>query len=349
MKNLFKMSILKFGIPAFAGMTVLMLLTNNVFAVGTTAGTNIYNTPTAVTLNYSNATGTGTVTRNSDNSVTSSVTAIYGLIPVLSNQNLATEAGVSTNPDFVYTVTNNSNTNVTINATSGAFFYTGSYGSVGWTKSFADSVAENIANDSAFIFSFEVKPAVDAYFGSTGSATLNFYLDPEIPASRTGAYTGFNNTLYGGSTTLSALTTTTVQAPDVVLLSRSVTAIAPTGLGYAGSATDTVPGSQLSYAIVVKNIGNVTANTIHVIEKINNIYDVAYYYANATTANATSIDTWGVNYSKVANPTPPDFTVNNNDLTGGFDPDVTAIQWTLTSLSAGETATLNYRVVIKQN
>jgi hypothetical protein len=329
-------------------LTANCLLPTSSNAMGTNAGTEILNTPTAVTLNYSNATGTGTVTRNSDNSVTSSVTAVYGLVPVLSNQNLSTEAGVSTNPNFVYTVTNNSNTNVTINASSGAFFYTGSAGTGGWSKSFADSVAENILNDAAFIFSFEVKPTINAYFGSTGSTTLNFYLDPEIPANRTGAYTGFNAINYGGSTTLSALTTTTVQAPDVVLLSRSVTAIAPTGLGYAGSTTDTVPGSQLSYTIVIKNIGNTASNTVNVIEKINNTSDVAYYYGNATTANFTigfSTNTT-VNYSVDGGLS---FPYTNYDLAPKYSTTVDAIRWTLDSIPANGVATLNYRVVIRQN
>jgi N-acetylneuraminic acid mutarotase len=124
-------------------LTANCLLPTSSNAMGTNAGTEILNTPTAVTLNYSNATGTGTVTRNSDNSVTSSVTAVYGLVPVLSNQNLSTEAGVSTNPNFVYTVTA-SNAPVSINANNGGFSLVGPFpGDVSdWQSRFGSNVSK---------------------------------------------------------------------------------------------------------------------------------------------------------------------------------------------------------------
>ena len=189
---------------------------------------------------------------------------------------------------------------------------------------------------------------MDAFNGSQGLVTLNYFLSNNIPSARIGAYTGFNGTAYAGAGRLSPLTTTTVEGPDVVLLSRSVTAIAPTGLGYGGSVTDTVPGSQLSYTIVVKNVGNTASNTVNVVENINNTSDVAYYYSDATTANVTigfSTNT-AVSYSVEGN---ANFTLNNTNLSGKFNTTIDAIKWTLDSIPAGSVATLNYRVVVKQN
>lgn len=101
-------------------LTANCLLPTSANAIGTNAGTEILNTPTAVTLNFSNATGTGTVTRNSDNSVTSSVTAVYGVSATITDINKTTEAGVETTA-FAHTITNASNTPTTIKANHGQF------------------------------------------------------------------------------------------------------------------------------------------------------------------------------------------------------------------------------------
>jgi uncharacterized repeat protein (TIGR01451 family) len=118
---------------------------------------------------------------------------------------------------------------------------------------------------------------------------------------------------------------------------------------YTGSSTAAIPGSQLLYTIVIKNSGNTTSNTVNVIEKINNTNDVAYYYSGATTANFAisgfSTNTT-VNYSTNAGVS---FPLTNNDLSGKYDTAIDAIRWTLDSIPANGIATLNYRVVIKQN
>jgi hypothetical protein len=41
--------------------------------------------------------------------------------------------------------------------------------------------------------------------------------------------------------------------------------------------------------------------------------------------------------------------LTNNDLSGKYDTAIDAIRWTLDSIPANGIATLNYRVVIKQN
>jgi hypothetical protein len=204
-----------------------------------------------------------------------------------------------------------------------------------YVTNFLDTQYTNIAGDGAQGFDFYTTPSSYAFNNSQGLVTLNYFLSSDIPSSRIGNYTGFNNTSYGGTARISSLTTTTIQAPDVVLLSRTVTAIAPTGVGYNydGSTTDTVPGSQLSYTIVVKNVGSSASNTVNVVEKINNLNDVAYYYSNATTANFTmsfvpinSI----VNYSVESTPTT--FDKDNSYLTGKYKTDIAAIRWTLDSI-----------------
>jgi hypothetical protein len=218
-------------------------------------------------------------------------------------------------------------------------------------SSFLDNQFINIANDVSQGFNFYTTPSSFAYNNSQGLVSVNYFLSNDIPLARIGNYTGFNATSYGGSARISALTTTTVQGPDVVLLSRSVTAIAPTttAVPYTGSSTAAIPGSQLLYTIVIKNSGNTTSNTVNVIEKINNTNDVAYYYSGATTANFAisgfSTNTT-VNYSTNAGVS---FPLTNNDLSGKYDTAIDAIRWTLDSIPANGIATLNYRVVIKQN
>lgn len=232
---------------------------------GTSAGTVITSVSTNLEITYTDANSNLQPTVNASSDVTASVSAIYGLdksefSPDLDN---AISAGGTTSYTLYFRNVANTSDTVSFNFNATTINYQGTFGSA-WQVSPLSLSSQTLSEFAVATVSFTVTASASAQNGSKGFVTVNAITN----STPVGTYTGFNTNIYGGSPTLNYVTMTTVSGPDIVIVTKNLLLItAPTVNGYAGNATDPVPGSKLKYQIVLKSQGT-TANLVTLMQAI---------------------------------------------------------------------------------
>jgi uncharacterized repeat protein (TIGR01451 family) len=326
MKKLFN-----FILIAVISLLVIVAAAN---AIGTTANTLIDSTATSVTLSYS---GYADVTFNLTTApqVTKSVGAVYGFnfynsvtanlySPTVTSG--YTAAGVTLN--LFQNIVNISNDTITVSVrTSGnAVSLAGNSGTLANWIFTVTSPTDNLdLNEVTNSWRVKIKPAADALNLSQAGITLNVFMVGFTTPNM--QYTGYNNNVYGGYNQFGYGIAATISGPDLVLLSRYST-ISSSMPGYTGGVSDLVPGSKVTYTIVVKNQGLATANNVAVVDSIP---------ANTTFFGITA----GGNETSV------DYKISG--VFGAFSlpsSNVTDIRFNKATLAPNTVSTFNYEVTI---
>jgi uncharacterized repeat protein (TIGR01451 family) len=265
--------------------------------------------------------------------LTKTVQPVYGIS--LNSQELLknTTAGVSTNV-FTQSFRNVSNATADYKAYANSYFLsTNSPKDPGtlanWRHAFLNySVTSNVPHETNFIFQSEIRPAVNALNASRAAVTTNFALLGVLGD----AYTGFDDSDYGGATTINITIEAQIDGPDMKMISRISTINAPAG--FSGDPHAAVPGALVSYNIVLQNQGTATANSVNIVDRIPT--DTTYYSngGNLNDGNAIS----ALICLNAANGTIA-CTAN--------DPLITRVKFDVGSVLPGKYVTLNYSVVIK--
>jgi uncharacterized repeat protein (TIGR01451 family) len=120
-----------------------------------------------------------------------------------------------------------------------------------------------------------------------------------------------------------------------ILLTREVVVTAPVSGGYAGAATDAVPGATLRYLIYYNNLGFAPSTNIQVIDKVP-------AHTEFKLGSATGDQVISVSYSSNEG-------VSYNYTPAGtyVDPKVTNIRWSCDNSGSGQASLVEYSVVIR--
>jgi len=317
---------------------------SSAFAIGTLSGTSIDNTSTSVTLSFS---GSGAVTFNVTQSaqISATVQGIQGFnfnqvlttnltIPTTTNAN--TNAGVlGYAREFVTNISNKPVT-VSFQTTGTVKSLSGNPGTTAnWVFGFTNSSLNFNADTSTDNFAPNVTPANNALNGSVAGISVNVFIVGYDPATPNTQYTGFNGNTYAGYNFYQYQLTGTVSGPEMVIVNRIIEATAiPTINGYSGPVLLTVPGSKLTYTIVIRNIGTADAATVNISDLVPQ--DATHVDYLVSSASGTGSPT--ISYLDPVSPVTP---------AGTIDPSVKKINWLFTNIPTGETRTVNYSVVIK--
>jgi len=312
-------------------------------ALGTAAGTTINNLATDINIDFKGPTN---VTFNLATSavITNTVLGIYGFnfndfgdttLTTPNYNQILTNVGVLNGvrePIF-----NLSNQSVTISyQTIGSVrSVSGNPGTLtNWNFNFSNSSLRLSGDETTDNFIPNVTPASDAQDLSAAAISLNITIVGTNPATPNQQYTGFNDVLYGGYTSYEYEIKGYIFAPLLSIVTRSVETIAPTVNGYTGPDTAVVPGSKITYTLVIKNIGSDTAATVNVSDFIPQESNYVEYLVNSANGTGSPVMS---------------FYDPNNALTpaGTVDSNVKKINWQLLSILSGESRTLNYTVVVK--
>jgi hypothetical protein len=242
---------------------------------------------------------------------------------------------------YVYQFQNRSNTAVTSTFAESGFTYVGDYGTA-WTHTLTSS-GGSFGIDAIQITTYNVTTTITAKNASKGIGALSF----AITGSNFGAYTGFNNNSYGGVGTYSDSVTTSILAPDVRVISKTLKVImAPTANGYAGHDNDPVPGATIEYAILIMNVGDYASATTDVTEKVpaNSIFlniptgsDILESSAVLDALNDVDYDTVGAGTMNLA--VPVDSYTGRQNIKG--------LRFRISSVAAGASKLLKYRVTVR--
>lgn len=249
-----------------------------VFAAGTPAGTNIQN---QATVTYTD--GSGNPLTALSNVVTTTVSQV-GAVTVTPDRAGNALPGVTVY--YAHTVTNGGNGGDTVNMTIAS--------SNGWTTAlYFDNNADGTLDAGDTLMTDTDGDTLVDTGAIAADTTLNILAAVTVPAgtadgtSDTTTITGtsaFDNTAVD-----SAVDTTTVQAPDLGV----VKSVAPAG--------PQVPGTTLTYTMVITNNGSSVANTVQLTDTIP---------AN-TTYVAGSITLGGVSKTDAGGDDEGDFNVTN--------------------------------------
>ncbi|HOX27517.1 MAG TPA: hypothetical protein PLQ76_00025 [bacterium] len=250
-------------------------------AAPTPAGTTFSNT---TTMSAANATAVSATTA-------SAVVSIFGIATGSEPADSSVSAGGFTY--YTIRLTNNANTSDTIKLSVGALsFGTGAGTTTAWSVQVDDAdpyvagltwhtsgttsaaqagdyVTMNLAAGAAGVFNLRIAAAPDAASGATMSAPITL----TTSSAPSGPYTGFNGTAYGGLA--AAVRTSGTAGPSgnittsvigaMVLLTKSVSIVAPTGYqALGGSAANAVPGAKIVYTITYANPGGAGATDVTV-------------------------------------------------------------------------------------
>jgi len=324
----------------FSVVLFLVLFTSHSYAsavYGTSAGTVITAVSSNLLIEYQDANNNPQPTVTGDITVSDTVSAVYGLgLSVLSSSQTVPAASAAT---FTFTATNKSNTATTIN-----FAYNDYYaqpvitysndtlkGTADWLITTLNvSSSYLVGEDAVAVVTINVTVNAAARNGIIGYVTMNAFLNPE--ATPNGSYVGLNGTSYGGVSKDAVVISVTAATPELVIITKNINVvIAPTTNGYTGAENDLVPGSKITYEIVIKNTGTATANLTELIQEIPANTDFLLSSMTSTLSSTKQI----YNGTYVT------------DSGSGTDALVSRIRWTLSNVAANTTATLNFTVVVE--
>lgn len=313
-------------------------------ALGVTANTDIVDQGSGLVINLKNTSGSDLPVVNGSGDITSNVQAMYGMELTSS---LPSDVTTSKNNTITYTYSfdNKSNTTIDIDFAEGGFTNTGNFGTA-WSRNTPSNVSGLSIDGSTGSLDYEMVVPNNAQDGSKGIGDISFTLSN---GSNFGAYTGFNGTSYGGIGLQSDTVTTTVTAPDIHVLAKTIKVIyAPTANGYAGHDNDPVPGSIIEYAIILSNQGSYASTTTNVTETIP---------ANAVFLEIPGDSDITEGDGDVNTENDVDYDTNNDGVSddGGSGltsyvarQSVNQIRFHIQSISSGQTMTLKYRVTIEE-
>ena len=339
----FKALILKYGIPAFAGMTVWMLLSTSVHAFGTTANIVITSPSSNYVLDYKDLNQVAQSTVHPATPLNSTpVTAVYGLVSNVASTE-TTRSIQSGRPATALTHVIRSRSNpaagVTINFSSLGFVQKmGNIGTPGnWSINSDVLKRKGILFDQTGTFVVIATADVKARYASVATVTVNYALSGHKP-SQVVAYTAFNDQSYGGLGTVPVLLTFSIQGPNLVVLSNTHVVLDPRG------GASLIPGAKVTYEYVVKNIGDVVANSI-VINQAIPVHTSFYGISDsATVSENSSVVSTDVDYFNGRGTTPSNTWIG----TMGSVPsgNITKLRFNKPTVQPGEVVTLNYAVTV---
>lgn len=323
----------------------IILINQNVLALGVTANTSIISLGTSINITAKNTFGAvmAPVNGNASFDHTQVVAPIYGflLYTYVPAERLIAR-GQST--QYVFAFMNRSNTTMDIQPTQNTLF-SGNLGGP-WTVTLNYGTTQSIGIDQVFSSTLNVQTDSQALDMAKSLSALQFSF---TNGTSFGAYTGFNGSRYGGIGLFNHQVTTSIAAANVNYISKTITIInAPTANGYRGGDVnygyDPVPGSTLEYTLVVRNGGFGDSAVVDVIETIP---------TNSVLLNIPSNSDILENSSTLGTNNDVDYDTNGtfnlgapvNSYAGRSA--VNQIRFRLSGLSAGVTKTLRYRVTVK--
>jgi uncharacterized repeat protein (TIGR01451 family) len=233
-------------------------------------------------LNYTDTGQSPKATVSAEANFETTVVAEYGLLPFLA---LADQNTTPTQPvTFAYAFTNEGNASDTFEVTCAVVFAgPGDFTGAGWTVEvlsngvsipglkFAGPASPKTvitleSEDGSLLYTVRVTPCNDQLLSPNGAnCTVTFSVTTErTPA---GQYTGGNGNSYGGLSSTSDATVTWIRT-GVMKLTKSVTVDAPATGGFSGDKHAAVPGSIITYTILVSNEGSASAESVIVVDKV---------------------------------------------------------------------------------
>lgn len=313
-------------------ITCHLLLATNSFAVGTTANTVIVH-PTAnfevsfININEQQQPSVNpSVEALSNPVVTVNAFQFFGGGAPLVTRNFGSAGQISTFTEAIYNIGNASVT-ISVKSTGNVFEINSGVGTLSnWSYSQANPSTQNINQNGFFEFEPEIFPANDAFNNSEAGTSINYYVENYLVTNN--QYTGFNNQVYGGYNLTEHVISVVIEGPEIILITRNTTVEAPTGTGFSGAGDALVPGSKLTYQIVIQNIGTTAANNLRVADNIP--INTTFF---EITAGGSETD---VDYNEGAG--------FIEDLTSSSN--VQAVRFELTTLGINNYATFNYTVTV---
>jgi len=323
----------------------IILYNQNVFALGVTANTNIISLGTSINITAKNTFGAvmAPVNGNASFDHTQAVAPMYGfqLYTYVPSERLIARGQAT---QYVFAFMNRSNTTMDIQPTQNTLF-SGNLGGP-WTATLNYGTTNSIGINQIFSSTLNIQTDAQALDMAKSLSTLQFIF---TNGTNFGAYTGFNNSRYGGIAIFNHQVTTSIAAADVSYISKTITVInAPTANNYRGGDVnygyDPVPGSILEYALVVRNLGSGDSAVIDITEIIP---------TNSVFLNIPSNSDILENSSTLGANNDVDYDSNGtfnlgapiNSYAGRSA--VNQIRFRLSGLTAGVTKTLRYRVTVK--
>jgi uncharacterized repeat protein (TIGR01451 family) len=310
-------------------LTIFCLLPTSVNSLGVTANTLISQPTQNTTLSYGNSQGNTFLGDAPEVLGAESVVGVRGLALVDSQVLKTTNPAVATSP-FIQNFMNVSSTTVDIRAVSGNFVsVVSSIGTTAnWNLAFNYATTTNVPPQTAFIFSSVITPANNARNNAKAAILTSYAL-----IGPTGnQYTGADDVVYGGATTINLTLETLISGPDMKMISRISTINAPAG--FSGDAHAAVPGALVSYNIILQNQGTATANSVNIVDRIPT--DTTYYSNGGNLNDGNAITAFicldGSNIST---------SCTANDIA------ITRVKFDVGSVLPGKYVTLNYSVVIR--
>jgi uncharacterized repeat protein (TIGR01451 family) len=164
----------------------------------------------------------------------------------------------------------------------------------------------NVAEDATYFFYIKVTyPATGANLGDY----LRTNVGLKTNSTPVGSYTGANGLTYGGIGSLGPAPIDWKMAIPVLTLTRTATTDVCTIPGYAGSVYAALPGSIITYRLVYSNTGNVSAESVILVDKIPPNTNLAHFnktantdYVNITMGQSNNTGGWTIWYSTQASP-----------------------------------------------
>ena len=138
----------------------------------------------------------------------------------------------------------------------------------------------NVAEDATYFFYIKViYPATGAILGDY----LRTMVGLKTNSTPVGSYTGANGLTYGGIGSLGPAPIDWKMAIPVLTLTRTATTDVCTIPGYAGSVYAAFPGSIISYRMVYSNTGNISAESVILVDKVPPNTNLAHFNKTGPT------------------------------------------------------------------
>lgn len=298
----------------------------------TATGIVIFADGTKTTLNYTDTSGSSKATVTGE-TITTTVTSEYGFadMPAWSNQDITP----TTLGTYEWVITNEGNDSDKYTITTRITFVgTAAYPSfdgTGWLVStegglttsygtvlaalnknaprFKVSTTEPVAEDDKYYIRVIVYPSTLESLSPDGSHVV-VTVEVLTPTTPVGTYEGANGVLYGGIGSDSDGNMVRIKTSRMTM-NRTATVDAPTKYILNGGGThDAVPGSVITYTIIVTNEGSEVAKYVLLVDKVPGSTEAFHTGMNGDvngrvtiTAGAPSGAGWAIYYTTEANPT----------------------------------------------
>jgi uncharacterized repeat protein (TIGR01451 family) len=150
---------------------------------------------------------------------------------------------------------------------------------------------------------------VTAPSGGTAASSISITTVASTASTPVGQYTGANGLTYGGVGSSSNILYYSILKP-VLTLTRTSTVDAPivnNPVGYTGGIHDAVPGSIITYSLSSSNTGNISAESVIIVDMVPANTYLAHVNVSGSTTNVNITPSagtggWTVSYSTLDNP-----------------------------------------------